>query len=63
MKRITDEQELEHAIERLKQTIWQERKAYLELHRAKRQQLDELQAVLRELLETEAAYYRRKDLA
>jgi len=63
MKRDLEERELKMAIDRLKRTIWLERKAYLELHRAKRQQLDDLQKVLQELLETEAAYYRRTDLA
>jgi|GEM_PF-6562807 len=63
MKRDTVERELKMAIDRLKRTIWQERKAYLELHQAKRRQLEDLQRVLQELLETEAAYYHRTDLA
>jgi low affinity Fe/Cu permease len=63
MKRQTDHRHLQLAIDRLMHTIRQERRAFLELHQVKRQQLDELRDMLRGLLETEAELYRRKDLS
>lgn len=58
----TDARRLEHAIDQIEQTIRKERVAFLELHRVKRNELEQLQNVLRELLETEAKLYRGKDL-
>lgn len=48
-------------IERLERLIQQERTTFIQLHRAKRHQLDELQQVLNELLEEELEFYERKD--